>query len=76
MAGFFDSGKRPRLVRLPRGQDKLGVAAWQPQSRLADPVITPSQFMAQRIAIEAESRVKIRDRDSNRSDLLQQGARY
>ena len=61
-----------RLVCLPRRQDDLGVAARQTQARLADLIVAPLQFVAQGIAIEEQSRVKIGNRDSNRIDLLQQ----
>src|SRR5215469_3331462 len=63
-----------RFITLLGCQNDLRVAAGQGKASLPKVIVPPSQFMPERVAIEARARVQIWHRDGDRVDLLEQGS--
>jgi hypothetical protein len=74
--GRFVSGiNQPvRLIPLLRCQVDLGVAAGQAEPSLPDLLGAPAQFVTERIAVETQASVEVRNRDGDCVDLLESGA--
>ncbi len=57
-------------------QDNLGLAVGHGQGSLTDGIVAPAQTMPETIAVEPQTRVKIRDRNGHRINLLKQTPRH
>jgi hypothetical protein len=60
---------------VPGGEHDFGVARRERQAGLADGVAAPPQLVPEGIAVEPQPGVKVRYRDRDRIDLMEQRSR-